>query len=85
MSNKVRCIGGTLEGDIRECLYPMFRVAKAQKIETAFSVKEPITQVEIEYETYTIEKIHGKNKDFYIAIHESLDIDDALERLIYLY
>ncbi len=58
-----------------------FPVHPPQKVEPIGYLDNPPTKVEYKYETYFLERLRAK-KDYFLYRHESLAIDDVLEKLL---
>jgi hypothetical protein len=88
MSDKIRCIGGSKDGEYLEyprygdiLQVPIFRdfTACADYYDTS------TVSTAVHTDTYRIEKIQGKERTFKLLVHSSLTIDEALDRLINLF
>lgn len=84
--NKVRCIGGSKDGEYLECKHGrMLNVPIMSELSICKYNEISASYETFKTEAYNLERIHGRNRDFFILVHESLTIDEALDRIINLF
>jgi hypothetical protein len=89
MSDKIRCIGGSKDGEYLE--YPRYGgflhvpIFKDFKACADYYDTSTVTAPAIQTDIYRIEQLHGKDRTFKLLVHSSLTIDEALDRLINLF